>query len=99
MMKTTQKRAGFIVYEKDRDDLLQDAILAMAKMDVQLLSDEEAASFGVLFAQWTAGEEYLAGARISDEEGNLYKVVQDHTAQADFPIESTTSLYTPLRKH
>ena len=98
-MKATQKRAGFIIYEKDRDDLIQDAILAMVKMDAQLLGDEEAASFGVLFTQWTAGEEYLAGERISDEDGNLYKVVQDHTAQADCPIESTSSLYTPLRKH
>lgn len=95
-MRAEVKGRGLIVYEKEREDLLQEAVLAMARQSAQSLSDEEAALLGVLFPQWEAGSTYLAGTRISDEAGSLYKVVQDHVAQADWPVESTPALYTKL---
>lgn len=95
-MRAEVKGRGLIVYEKEREDLLQEAVLAMARQNAQSLSDEEAAPLGVLFPQWEAGSTYLAGTRISDEAGSLYKVVQDHVAQADWPVESTPALYTKL---
>lgn len=95
-MRAEVKGRGLIVYEKDREDLLQEAVLAMAQRNAQSLSDEEAATLGVLFPQWEAGISYLTGARISDEAGNLYRVVQDHVSQADWPIEDTPALYTRL---
>lgn len=95
-MRAEVKGRGLIVYEKDRGDLLREAVLAMAQRGARSLSDEEAATLGALFPQWEAGNSYLAGMRISDAAGRLYKVVQDHVSQAEWPVESTTALYTRL---
>lgn len=95
-MRAEVKQRGLIVYEKDREDLLRDAVAAIARMDAQRLSDEEAAPLGVLFPMWEAGCGYQAGTRISDEAGNLYKVIQSHVSQADWPMEETPALYRRL---
>lgn len=95
-MRAEQIARGVILYEKDRYDLEQEAVLLLAKQQAAALSDEEAAQVGALFPEWTAGVAYTAGERISDEAGNLYRVVQDHTSQADWPMDATPALYTPL---
>lgn len=95
-MRAEYRGQGVIVYEKDRWDYEREAMLALAQKSAQALSDEEAAQVGALFPQWRAGEDYAAGARISDEAGNLYRVVQGHTSQADWTLEGTPALYTPL---
>ena len=95
-MRAEQIARGVILYEKDRYDLEQEAVLLLAKQQAAALSDEEAAQVGALFPTWTAGVAYTAGERISDEAGNLYRVVQDHTSQADWPMDATPALYTPL---
>ena len=95
-MRAEQIARGVILYEKDRYDLEQEAMLLLAKQQAAALSDEEAAQVGALFPEWKADTAYTAGERISDAEGNLYRVVQDHTSQADWPIDSTPALYTPL---
>ena len=73
-----------------------EAVEALARLSAEDLEDTAAATVGILFDEWKAGTAYVCGARISDGDGNLYRVVQDHMAQADWPIESTPSLYTPL---
>lgn len=95
-MRAEVKRRGFIVYELDDNDRMWQAVEQMARMSAQTLSDGQAAQVGALFPHWTAGVEYQAGERITDEAGNLYKVVQGHTSQADWPLDGTPALYTPL---
>ena len=95
-MRVEQIAQGVIFYEKDRYDLEQEAALLLAKQQASVLSDEEAALVGVLFPEWKEDTTYTAGERISDAKGKLYRVVQDHTSQADWPIDTTPALYTPL---
>ena len=95
-MRAEQIARGVILYEKDRYDLEQEAVLLLARQQAAVLADKEAAQVGALFPAWTAGTSYIAGERISDAQGNLYRVVQDHTSQADWPIDATPALYTPL---
>ena len=95
-MRRIEVRPGMVRYEKERSDLVQEAVIAMAQQAAAVLEDDEAAKVGVLFPQWTPGTDYKTGERISDEEGNLYRVVQDHTAQTGWPMDQTPALYTPL---
>ena len=95
-MRRIEVRRGVVRYEKERSDLVQEAVIAMAQQAAAVLEDDEAARVGVLFPQWTPGTGYKAGERISDEKGNLYRVVQGHTAQTDWPMDQTPALYTPL---
>lgn len=95
-MRAEVKRRGFIVYELDENDRMWQAVEQLARMSAETLSDEQAARVGALFPRWAAGVEYQAGERIADEAGNLYKTVQNHTSQADWPLDATPALYTPL---
>lgn len=95
-MRRIEVRRGVVRYEKERSDLVQEAVITMAQQAAAVLEDDEAVKVGVLFPQWTPGTAYKTGERISDEEGNLYRVIQDHTAQADWPMDQTPALYTPL---
>ena len=95
-MRRIEVRRGVVRYEKERSDLVQEAVVAMAQQAAAALEDGEAARVGVLFPRWTPGTAYKTGERISDEAGNLYRVVQDHTAQDDWPMDRTPALYTPL---
>lgn len=95
-MRRIEAGRGVVRYEKERSDLVQEAVIAMAQQAAAALEDGEAARVGVLFPRWTPGTAYRTGERISDEAGNLYRVVQDHTAQDDWPMDRTPALYTPL---
>lgn len=95
-MRRIEVRRGVVRYEKDRDDLVQEAVIAMARQAAMALEDSAAAEVGALFPQWTPGTAYRAGDRISDANASLYRVVQDHTAQADWTMEQTPALYAPL---
>ena len=95
-MRAEQKSRGCIVYELDENDRMWQAVEQLARMSAQTLPDEQAAQVGALFPRWAVGVEYQAGERISDELGNLYKVVQGHTSQAEWPLDETPALYTPL---
>lgn len=95
-MRVEQKGPGLLIYEKGPEDRVQEAVAALARMSAQQLDDSAAAQVGVLFPRWEPGKAYTAGARIADEDGNLYKVLQDHTAQADWPLTETASLYARL---
>lgn len=95
-MRRIEVRRGVVRYEKEQSDLVQEAVIAMAQQAAAALEDDEAAKVGALFPKWMPGTAYQTGERISDEKGNLYRVVQDHTAQADWPMDQTPALYTPL---
>ena len=95
-MRRIEAGRGVVRYEKERSDLVQEAVITMAQQAAAALEDGEAARVGVLFPRWTPGTAYRTGERISDEAGNLYRVVQDHTAQDDWPMDRTPALYTPL---
>ena len=95
-MRTEQISRGVVVYQKERSDLEQEALLTLARRQAEALPDEDAAEVGALFPQWGPGKSYQAGERISDEEGQLYRVIQGHTSQADWPLAETPALYTPL---
>lgn len=95
-MRAEQIRRGVILYEKEQDDLIQEAVVVLAKQNARALSDEVAAEVGALFECWRPGVRYKVGERISDGQGNLYRVVQEHTSQVDWPIDGLPALYERL---
>ena len=95
-MRTEYRGRGVIFYEKERSDLEREAAILLAQIRARELPDKQAAQVGALFPEWTPDTAYTAGERISDGEGNLYKVVQDHVSQAGWPMDQIPALYTPL---
>ena len=95
-MRATQIRRGFITYEMDEEDYRRQAAERLAALQAQTLDDTAAVQVAGLFPRWAAGVTYAKDARITDGKGNLYKVVQSHTSQADWPIDATPALYTAL---
>lgn len=95
-MRAVIRERGVILYAKDREDLVREAVEALARKSAQKLSDEDAAGLGALFDRWAPGGTYTAGTRVADEQGNLYRVVQDHVGGKDRPVSRTRSLYLPL---
>ena len=56
------------------------------------LDDEQATEAVALFPAWKAGTEYKIGDRVRYSDV-LYKVLQDHTSQADWTPDTAVSLY------
>ena len=59
------------------------------------LSDEDALNGVELFAPWETDTAYTTGDRIR-YAGQLYRVVQAHTSQADWTPDITPALYTSV---
>ena len=95
-MYAEQKAPGLIIYHKEESDYLAEDVERAARLYAQSFRDTAAAQVPNLFPKWQAGVSYAAGARITDGKGNLYRVVQGHTSQADWPLNSTPAMYTPL---
>lgn len=57
------------------------------------LSDEDALNAPMFYPSWKVGEAYTTGFRIKHNDV-LYRVIQDHTSQADWKPDTTPSLYT-----
>ncbi len=95
-MRAERKGRNFIVYEKEETDYQQEAMLRMAALQAQSLPDAAACRMAALFPAWQPGVSYAAGARITDGQGNLYRVEQAHTSQMGWLLEDTPALYTPL---
>lgn len=55
-------------------------------------TDEEALDNILAFPKWEVGREYVQGDRIRYEDV-LYKVLQNHTSQADWAPDTAVSLY------
>jgi hypothetical protein len=71
------------------------------QMFAATLTDEQAMEVATVYDQWEAGKvcktgQYLTYGENGVGDPQLYKVVQDHTSQADWPPDKTASLYTPI---
>ena len=65
------------------------------------LNDEKALEIATVFDPWTVGKSYVVGDFLTYGENTvgdpqLYKVVQNHTSQADWMPDTVPSLYTPI---
>ena len=60
-----------------------------------LLEDADALDAVELFPKWEAGVSYTVNERIR-YNGNLYKVVQAHTSQADWTPDIVPALFTQV---
>ena len=59
------------------------------------LDDEIAAGVPELFPKWKPDKQYSRGERFQ-HGGILYKVLQPHTSQANWPPDATPSLYARM---
>ena len=59
------------------------------------LDDEQAVEAVELFPAWKVGTEYKTGDRVRYLDV-LYKVLQNHTSQADWAPDTAVSLYTKV---
>ena len=65
------------------------------------LTDEVAMEIATVYDEWEAGKTYSVGSFLRYGENGvgdpqLYKVVQDHTSQADWTPDATPSLYIAI---
>lgn len=65
------------------------------------LTEEQAMEVAAVFNPWEAGKQYTTGdfltyGRNGVGDPQLYKVVQDHTSQADWIPGATASLYAAI---
>ena len=65
------------------------------------LDDEKALEVATIYDPWKAGKAYAVGEFVTYGENStgdpqLYKVVQDHTSQADWTPDKTPSLYDAI---
>lgn len=64
----------------------------LIRQAAESLPDEAALDGVELFPEWKAGRKCLTGERLR-YHGELYRVLQDHTAQADWTPDAAPSLY------
>lgn len=76
----------------ERARALREKIEALA---AENLSEEEATEYPELFPKWEEGREYKAGERVRLGE-TLYKVLQDHSSQADWIPDEAASLFSKV---
>ena len=79
-----------------RTDILQQAQAIRSSMDAAaiVLTDEQAAKAPRLYPTWAAGLAVKAGDRLYyPGTDRLYKVVSDHTTQADWTPDATPALW------
>lgn len=82
-----------------RTDILEQAKAIRASMDAAayVLTDEQAAKAPRLYPTWAAGLTVKAGDRLYyPGTDRLYKVVSDHTTQADWTPDAVPALYTVI---
>ena len=58
-------------------------------------TDEIALTFPMIYPAWRAGIAYTIGQRVR-HDGTLYRVLQDHTSQADWTPEAAPSLFAKV---
>ena len=61
----------------------------------QSLGDEDALEVKGIYPEWEAGVEYASGAK-AQHNGRLYRCLQAHTSQADWPPSTSPSLWTAI---
>ena len=68
---------------------------------VQTLTNEEAMEIATVYPKYEVGKAYKVDEMLSYGtnavgDPQLYRVVQDHTSQADWTPDATASLYSPI---
>lgn len=58
-------------------------------------SDADALNAVAIYPAWREGAAYAAGQRVR-HDGTLYKVLQDHTSQADWTPDAAPSLFAKV---
>lgn len=71
------------------------------QMFAQGLTDDEALEIATLYPKYVVGKAYKVGEIFTYGENSvgdpqLYRVVQEHTSQADWAPDATASLYSPI---
>ena len=71
------------------------------QMFAATLTEEQALEIATVYPVWEPGKAYTVGNIISygtntTGDPQLYKVVQAHTSQADWPMDQVPALYVPL---
>ena len=71
------------------------------QFSISALSDEQAMEIATVYPKYETGKNYKAGDYFTEGvnsvgDPQLYKVVQDHTSQADWIPSNLPSLYTPI---
>lgn len=71
------------------------------QMFAQSLGDEQAMEVATVFPAYKVGKAYKANEMVTYGENGvgdpqLYRIVQDHTSQADWTPDVTPALYTPI---
>lgn len=75
---------------------LTEAAIKVAEMQAQTLPDEQAIEVQVLYPEWSGdGVEYKKDYKVNYNEV-LYKVLQDHTSQADWTPTEAPSLFAKV---
>ena len=72
-----------------------EAIIAALVKLRESVTDEQALSVPVLYPAWRYGVSYTVGQRVL-YKSVLYKVLQDHTAQADWTPKAAPSLFSQV---
>ena len=84
-----------------RTDILQQAQTIRDSMDAAAiaLTDEQAVKAPRIYPTWAAGLSVKAGDRFYyPGTDKLYKVVQEHTTQADWTPDATTAMWAVIDK-
>lgn len=75
---------------EDLKAALQSSVSEMIRKDT--MPDSQYQKLINIYPPYAAGVAYETGDRIT-YDGNLYEIIQAHTSQADWPPDSTASLY------
>lgn len=59
------------------------------------MTDEQILEFPDFVEKWRTGKEYAAGKRL-EYNGTIYKVLTEHTSQADWPPDAAPSLFAKV---
>ena len=87
---------GLVASGSGADEATAAAMIALAKMQVEALDDDQAKEVKVLFPVWSGnGVAYKTGQRLQ-YMSDLYKVLQDHTSQDDWTPDAAVSLYVKI---
>lgn len=75
------------------------SIVQIAKMKLSELNDNKAIDYSELYPEWSSkiGKEVTVGTRLW-YNGNLWKVVNAHTVQADWTPDTASSLFVKVAK-
>lgn len=83
--------------EFERQQQIRIAMPMMVQMNSASIPDEQAVEIPLLFKEWKPGESYTRN-EIIRHDGELYRIGQDHTSQAQWVLGSTgtTALYSHI---